>query len=98
MDVSYLSRGRQVRIRAVGRRVAIGAAPPLLPSDKHDAHSLFTLSFLVKLEGHYRVTHQVVPNLLLTSKQKFHFGLARPGQARPKWNICFEVNGRFCTS
>ena len=31
----------------------------------------------------YRVTYQVVKNLLLTSKQKFRFGLARPGQARP---------------
>ena len=29
----------------------------------------------------YRVTHQVVANLPLTSK-KFRFGLARPGQAK----------------
>ena len=24
--------------------------------------------------------------------------LARPGQARPKWNFCFEVRGRFATT
>ena len=29
----------------------------------------------------YRVTQQVVHNLLLTSKQKFHFGLDCPGQS-----------------
>ena len=46
----------------------------------------------------YRVTHQVVTNLPLTSKQKFRFSLARPGQARPKQNFCFEVNGRFITT
>ena len=45
-----------------------------------------------------RVTHQVVTNLPLTSKQKFSFGPARPGQARPKRNFCFEVNGRFVTT
>ena len=28
----------------------------------------------------YRVTEQLVQNLLLTSKQKFHYGLARLGQ------------------
>ena len=28
----------------------------------------------------YKVTHEVVQNLPLTSKQKFSFGLARPGQ------------------
>ena len=33
---------------------------------------------------HYRVTHQVVQTLPLTSKQK--------------WNFCFGVNGRFCTT
>ena len=43
----------------------------------------------------HRVTHQVVVNLPFTSKQKFGFGLARPGQARPQRNFCFEVNGRF---
>ena len=43
----------------------------------------------------YRVTHQVVTNLLLTSKQKFRFGLPCPGLARPKRNFCFEVNGSF---
>ena len=36
-------------------------------------------------------------NLLLTLKQKFCFGLARTGQARPKRTFYFEVNGRFCT-
>ena len=36
----------------------------------------------------YRVTHQVEPNLSLTSKQK-----VRPGQARPKRNFCYDVNG-----
>ena len=46
----------------------------------------------------YRVTIQLVGNLPLTSKQKFHFGLARPGQARPKRNLSFEVNRRFVTS
>ena len=29
----------------------------------------------------YRVTHLVDSNLMLTSKEKFHFGLARSGQA-----------------
>ena len=37
-------------------------------------------------------------NLQLTSRQKFRFGLARPGQARPKGNFCLEVKRRFCTS
>ena len=46
----------------------------------------------------YRVTHQVDLNLPLTSNQKFRFGLARPGQARPKRNFFFEVNGRFWSS
>ena len=45
-----------------------------------------------------RVTHQVVTNHQLTSKQKFRFGRARPGQARPKWNFCFEVIRRFITT
>ena len=39
----------------------------------------------------YRVTHQVVTNLPLTSKHKFRFGLACPGLARPKRNCCFDV-------
>ena len=47
------------------------------------------------IEVVYRVTTQVGPNLPLTSEQKFRFGLARPGHARPKWNSCFEVNRRF---
>ena len=29
---------------------------------------------------------------------KFRIGLACPSPARPKWNLCFEVNKRFCTS
>ena len=46
----------------------------------------------------YRVTNQVVTNLPLTAKQKIHYGLARPGKARPKQNFCFEVMGRFVTT
>ena len=40
---------------------------------------------------HYRVTHHVVQTLPLTSKQKFCFGLARLGQARPKRNFLFLI-------
>ena len=46
----------------------------------------------------YRVTIPLVQNLLLTSKWKFRFGRASPGQARPKRNFCSEVNRRFKTS
>ena len=46
----------------------------------------------------YRVTHQVVTNLPLTSKHKFRFGLVRSGQANHKQNFCSEVNGRFITT
>ena len=46
----------------------------------------------------YRVTIPLVKNLQLTSRQKFRFGLACPGLARPKRNFCLEVNWRFCTS
>ena len=46
----------------------------------------------------YRVTIQLVANLPLTSEQRSRFGLARPGQARPKRNFCYEDNGRFATS
>ena len=46
----------------------------------------------------YRVNIQLVANLPLTSEQKFRFGLAWPGLARPKRNFCSEVNGRFATS
>ena len=35
----------------------------------------------------YRVNIQLVANLPLTSKPKFHFGLARPGQARPNGTL-----------
>ena len=45
----------------------------------------------------YKVTIPLVQNLLLTSEQKFRFGLACPYLARPKQNFTFEVNGRFCT-
>ena len=50
------------------------------------------------LHTFYRVTIQLVANLPLTSRQKFRFDLARPGQARPKRNLCFEVNGRSNTT
>ena len=50
---------------------------------------------LVKAVLIYRVTHLVDSNLLLTSKPKFRFGLARSGQARPIRNLCSDVNGRF---
>ena len=46
----------------------------------------------------YKVTHHVVRNLPLTSKQKFRFGLARQGQARPKRNFCFDVKWEVLTS
>ena len=45
---------------------------------------------------HYRVTKQLVPNLLLTLEQKFCFGQARTGQAKAE--LLLEVNRRFCTS
>ena len=32
--------------------------------------------------NYYRVTTSLAPNLLLTSKQKFCFGLATPGQGK----------------
>ena len=53
------------------------------------------------VECMYRVTHQAVANLPLTSKQQFRFGLARPGQARTvqaKTELCFEVSRRFATT
>ena len=53
---------------------------------------------LINKRNFYRVTEQLVQNTPLSSKQKFRFGLARPGQARLKRNYCFEFNGRFCTS
>ena len=43
----------------------------------------------------YRVSQHVGSNLPLTSKQKFSFGLPCPDLARPKQNLCFDVNGRF---
>ena len=49
----------------------------------------------VRMEMDYRVTIPLVQNLPLTSKQKFRFGLAMPGQIRPKRNSSFEDNGRF---
>ena len=52
---------------------------------------------LVKIVDLYRVTQNVGQNLLLTSNQKFRFGLARPGQAKPSQNGTFvlNVNRRF---
>ena len=41
------------------------------------------------------MTHLVDSNLPLESKQKFHFGLTRSGQARPVRNFCFDVSRRF---
>ena len=46
-----------------------------------------------KFPRQYRVNIQLVTNLLLTSKQKFRFGLSWPGQA--KTELLFYVNGRF---
>ena len=43
----------------------------------------------------YRVTRLEDLNLLLTSKQKFRFNLARSGQGRLIRNFCCDVNGRF---
>ena len=40
-------------------------------------------------EVHYRVTHQVVASLPLTSKQQFHFGMPWPGLAKSKQNFCY---------
>ena len=63
------------------------------------AMKLFSLLFGMVLQlcslVLYRVTHHVGSNLPLTSKDKFRFGLVKSGQARPKWNFCFDVNGRF---
>ena len=59
----------------------------ILPTDKDRIHDARALK--------YRVTITLVQNPLLTSKQKFRFGLARAGQVRPKQNFWFEVNGRF---
>ena len=42
-----------------------------------------TIKLVLNMKQDYRVTHQVVTNLPLTSKQKFRFGLAWPGLARP---------------
>ena len=43
----------------------------------------------------YRVTEQLVQNLLLTSKHKFHFGLAGLGHARPIRNFVSKSTGGF---
>ena len=55
--------------------------------------NLLSMNLASALQWMYRVTHQVKPNLPLTSTQKFCFGLAWSGQA--KRNLCFYVNGRF---
>ena len=47
-----------------------------------------------RLRLHYRVTHLVDKNLRLTSKQKFHIGLACPDRARPKR----DVTGRLVST
>ena len=67
---------------------------PLWKASKSLRYSISQNSF----QAEYRVTIPLVQNLQLTSRRKFHFGLARPGQARPKQNFCLEVNWRFCTS
>ena len=56
---------------------------------------IFVVSYYLPYEKclFYRVTITLVQNLLLTSKQKFRFGLARAGQV--KRNFCSEVNRRF---
>ena len=46
-------------------------------------------------QNQYRVTHQVEPNLPLTTKHKFRFCLAWPDLDWQKWNFYFYVNGRF---
>ena len=71
-----------------------------IESFKAHTYIAFVILNTSKLNSHvnYRVTIQLVANLPLTSKQKFHFGLARPGQSRPKRNFSFEVNRRFATS
>ena len=55
---------------------------------------LTMLSFLIWMTSIsmniYRVTQHVGSNLPLTSTLKFHFGLARSGQARPKRNFCLN--------
>ena len=58
-----------------------------------NVNTLFT-NFL-NAKGIYRVTHHVDSNLPLTSKQKFHFGLACLDLARPKQNFCSDDKGRF---
>ena len=50
--------------------------------DRIDRHTENILLSFYYWYTNYRVTHQVVANLPLTSKQKFHFGLSWPGQAK----------------
>ena len=61
---------------------------------------MLILGKMYELEQHtinlnYRVTRLLVQNLPLTSKVKFRFGLARPGQARPKRNFTLKSTGGF---
>ena len=56
-------------------------------------HLLCLLSRIIN--SMYRVTIQLVQSLLLTSKLKFRFSLARPGKARPKRNFFLESTGGF---
>ena len=65
------------------------------PLTKENIYFGTTFEAKIPKENTYRVTHQVRQNLLLTSKHKFRFGLASPGYARPKQNLCFDVNRRF---
>ena len=61
-------------------------------------HACVVAKPILPLSTEYRVTIPLVQNLRLTSRQKFRFGLARPGQTRPKRNFSLEGNRRFCTS
>ena len=67
-----------------GIRVSVGCMYTFVPK----------LTWLMVVSTLYRVTHLLVQNLPLTSKEKFRFGLACPGLARPKRNFSY---GRFCT-
>ena len=69
-----------------------------LECHKHDLfNTIYQIVDMKKSQTHpyYRVTIPLVQNIPLTSKPKFHFGLACPGLARPKWNFCLAFKGRF---
>ena len=67
----------------------------VLESHLHLDVKIKILLNMTKFAGKYRVTILFVQNLPLTSDQKFRFGLACLGLARPKRNFSFEVNRRF---